>query len=142
MFTFGREHEKKCAASYCRSHGEAQKLLSVIDAVHDLIDCGRAPSEVLDTFRVGFTEGGVRAWEGTGTWLRKSGPQFPELLSLWEEFACHRSAHVRFRVACFLNEMPSAVSIRVVALLSNDRSSKVAGMVQARLEESAAKDSI
>jgi hypothetical protein len=41
MFTFGREHEKKCSESRT-----APLLLAVVDAVHDLIE-GKGTEEAL-----------------------------------------------------------------------------------------------
>jgi hypothetical protein len=47
MFTFGREHEKKCSESRT-----APLLLAVVDAVHDLIE-GKGTEEALKKSREG-----------------------------------------------------------------------------------------
>jgi hypothetical protein len=60
MFTFGREHEKKCSESRT-----APLLLAVVDAVHDLIE-GKGTKEALKITRKAFIEGG----SGTdGIWI-------------------------------------------------------------------------
>jgi len=38
MFTFGREHEKKCDAAYVRNCAQLPLLIKVIDSTHDLIE--------------------------------------------------------------------------------------------------------
>jgi hypothetical protein len=107
MFTFGREHEKKCALAYIHDPRQAFLLLAVVDAVHDLIEGKKTAAATLDVFRRAFVEGKSGIWESTGTWIRKTAGDYPELISLWEEFASHTQWKVRFRAACFLEDMPS-----------------------------------
>jgi hypothetical protein len=38
MFTFGREHEKKCDAAYVRNCAQLPLLIKVIDSTRDLIE--------------------------------------------------------------------------------------------------------
>jgi hypothetical protein len=61
MFTFGREHGKKCSESRT-----VPLLLAVVDAVHDLIE-GKGTEEALKrSLRKAFIEGG----SGTdATWI-------------------------------------------------------------------------
>lgn len=46
LFTFGREHERKCAVAYVRNPAQAELILQVVDAVHDFLE-GKAPKEPL-----------------------------------------------------------------------------------------------
>ena len=58
MFTFGREHEKKCEPRYVRNPEQVPLLLAVVDGVHDLIE-GKGTEEPLKkSLRKAFIEGG------------------------------------------------------------------------------------
>ena len=135
MFTFGREHEKKCEASYIRSAEQIPILMAVVDAVHDLIDGIGTEENVASAIRMAFIEGGAGVWEGAARWLRKCSVDYPSVLQLWPEFAAHRHADVRFRVACFLDEMPQNIYSSLSSILVTDRSKKVANMAVARVLE-------
>lgn len=132
MFTFGRDHEKISEARYVRKPEQIPLLMSVIDAVHDLIE-GKGDEDFLkESIRVAFTEGGSGVWENAGKWLRKCDVEFPGTGILWREFAAHAEAEVRFRAACFLDEMPKRWFTELSPALMADRSKKVARMASAR----------
>jgi len=38
MFTFGREHERKCAVHYVRDPSQAELISMVVDSIHDYLD--------------------------------------------------------------------------------------------------------
>lgn len=130
MFTFGRDHEKKCEAQYVRNPAQVPMLMSVIDAVHDLIEGHGELEQVRASLRVALTEGGAGVWENAAKWLRKTSFEHPEILTLWSELASHPKANTRFRVACFLDEMPADTAFAIFTRLSQDRSQKVAEMAQ------------
>jgi hypothetical protein len=135
MFTFGREHERKCEARYVRQPTQIPLLMSVVDAVHDLIEGGGSEENLTATIRTTFVEGGSGVWENAGRWLRKSAQDYPNVLVLWSEFATHSNVEVRFRTACMLNDMPANVFSAVAPLLRLDRSKKVARMAGSRISE-------
>ncbi len=135
MFTFGREHEKKCALAYVRKPDQAELVSTMIDAIHDLLEgkgnAGQAGAAIGET----FANGGSGVWESAGSWLRKTNAEYPETRQLWAVLARNESASVRFRVACFLNEMPHEEFASVSSLLLNDKSKKVAAMTRTRAAE-------
>ncbi len=53
MFTFGREHEIKCAIRRHRKEDELQIVLAIINAIHDFKD-GIVPSSALNAIRKGL----------------------------------------------------------------------------------------
>jgi hypothetical protein len=135
MFTFGREHERKCEAQYVRNPAQIPILLAVVDAVHDLIEGKGSEVAFESTIRSAFTDGGTGVWENAGKWLRKTGSEFPGVLKLWAELAAHPKAEIRFRVACFLNEVPASIFAPLSETLLKDKSGKVAQMAEARIIE-------
>jgi hypothetical protein len=70
--------------------------------------------------------------------LRKLAHESPAILSAWRDLSQHTDGSVRFRVACFINEMPAMLAREIGDELQNDRSKRVREMAQARLEEIAA----
>lgn len=135
MFTFGRDHERKCEARLVRNPEQIPLLLSVVDAVHDLIE-GKGTEEALkESLRAAFVEGGTGVWENTEKWLRKSSGDYPGVLELWSEFANHPKAEVRFRVACVLNRLPMPLFLVLSSQLVNDKSKKVHNMARERVQE-------
>ncbi|MFN4121637.1 hypothetical protein [Acidovorax sp.] len=135
MFTFGREHEKKCAVAHVRNTEQAALISEVIDSVHDLLDGNASTEKLADKIKIAFVEGGSGVWEGAGGWLRKASAHYPSLASVWEELAAHPKAEVRFRVACFLDEMPSDTFATLSRLLASDKAKRVASMANARIGE-------
>lgn len=135
MFTFGREHEKKCAVAYLRNPQQAVLISDVIDSVHDLLDGTASIEKLADAIRIAFVRGGSGVWEGAGSWLRKTSAHYPSLVSLWDELAAHPKAEVRFRVACFLDQVPAGVFDVLSHRLAMDKSKRVASMANARIEE-------
>ncbi len=137
MFAFGREHEKKCALAYPRQPDQAALVSTMIDAIHDLLEgkgtAGQASAAIGDA----FANGGSGVWESAGSWIRKTNVEYeyPETCQLWTVLARHEAAIVRFRVACFLNEMPCEEFASVSSLLLNDKSKKVAAMTRTRAVE-------
>lgn len=132
MFTFGREHERKCAVAYVRNPAQAELILQVVDAVHDFLE-GKAPKEPLSqTIRTAFVDGGSGVWEQAGSWLRKLCSECPQLGELWIEFAQSQNLNVRFRVACSLDDIPNSIISRVTSILLADKSKKVAAMARER----------
>jgi len=128
MFTFGRDHEKKCEERLVRNPAQIPLLMGVIDAVHDLIEGRGNLAHVTDSVRTAFISGGAGVWENAAKWLRKTSFEYPEILNLWSELASHPKADVRFRVACLLGEMPTETFAEISPRLLADRSRKVADM--------------
>ena len=58
MFTFGREHEKKCEPRYVRNPEQVPLLLAVVDAVHDLIEDKGTEEALKKSLRKAFIEDG------------------------------------------------------------------------------------
>jgi hypothetical protein len=135
MFTFGREHEKKCALAYVRKRDQAALVSTMIDAIHDLLEGNGTADQASTAIGEAFVNGGSGVWEGAGSWLRKTCAEYPGLRQLWAVLARHESAVVRFRVACFLNDMPHEEFAFISSLLLNDKSKKVAAMARTRAEE-------
>ena len=135
MFTFGREHEKKCAAQYLRDPNQIEIIEGVVDAVHDLLDGHCDIDDAGKILAAAFSRGGSGAWEQTASWMSKLACDYPKILSEWRSLASHSKANVRFRVACCLNDMPPAIANEVGGILANDKSKKVREMAEARLEE-------
>ena len=135
VFTFGREHERNCAVRYLRNADDAQLIINVVDAVHDILEGKVTPDSFGPAATLAFSNGGSGVWEQTGSWLRKLAARHPELESVWHELSQHSNGKVRFRVACFLNELPKALAIELGAKLKDDRNKKTREMTQARLDE-------
>ena len=125
MFTFGRDHEKRCAASYFRKPADPAALLALIDAVHDLAEGKAAVADVRGRLVQCLVEGGVRTWEGAGYWLAKAQDDFPELSDVWTQLARHPQAEVRWRIACLRDRMPVAVRDELTPVLLADASRRV-----------------
>jgi hypothetical protein len=142
MFTFGRDHEKKCEARYVRNPADVPMLMNVIDAVHDLIEGRGGLEQLRSSLRVALTDGGAGVWENAAKWLRKTSVEHPEILGLWSELASHPKASVRFRVACYLDAMPFETASAVWACLAQDRSKKVATMAEERFSRARGADAM
>lgn len=134
MFTFGREHEKKCAIGYVRTKvsGQVELITELIDAVHDLIESTGTEKAVRTALSEAFVAGGSGVWEQAGAWLRKLVKEYPTFETLWLEFANHQEWKVRFRAACFIDEMPPALARQVSDQLKADGNKKVREMAEAR----------
>lgn len=134
MFTFGREHEKKCALGHMRSKNakEVRLIIAVVDAVHDLLETNATEDAVRTILSQAFVEGGTGVWEQTGSWLRKLIKEYPRFESMWLEFANNADWKVRFRAACFIDEMPPLIGRRVSAHLREDSNKKVRGMAEGK----------
>jgi hypothetical protein len=135
IFTFGREHERKCEARYVRNPAQVPLILAVVDAVHDLIEGQASESDLRSVLREAFIEGGSGVWENAEKWLRKCSSDYPGLLDLWVEFAANSKLEVRFRVACVLDRVPKNIFDSLSVQLSNDKSRKVSSMARARIED-------
>lgn len=135
MFTFGRDHERNCAIRNLRRPAEADRILGVVDAVHDVIDGAATIDSVRPIFVRSFSEGGSGVWEQTGSWLLKLSADQPTLSSVWYDLANSPDGKVRFRVACFLNDLPRPIALEIGEQLRTDRSKKTREMAVARLEE-------
>lgn len=135
MFTFGREHELKCAVRDITSKEDIRLVTQVVEAVHDLTE--RKPEAVSfqNSVTEAFSLGGSGVWEQTGSWLRRVSQENPETLDIWRELSRSTAAKVRFRVACFLNEMPRCLALEIGSQLKCDASKKTRDMAEARLEE-------
>jgi hypothetical protein len=140
MFTFGRDHEKTCEARYVRDPAQLPLLMAVVDAVHDLIEGKTDEASVMSAIRSAFCEGGAGVWECAGKWLRKTGQAYPSVIVLWQALASHEKAEIRFRVACFLDQMPPEVFAVLSPALAADRSKRVARMASARTSQVAGTD--
>ena len=135
MFTFGRKREKECALRYLNDLSQFELIEAVVDGVHDLIE-GRIEDDTLrPIISRAFIEGGSGVWEQTGSWLRKLVAEYPQFEALWREFSDHSNWKVRFRTACFLNEMSTIIATSIGDRLKQDRSKKVREMAVARMEE-------
>ena len=76
-----------------------------------------------------FLEGGSGTWESTGSWLRKTAREYPELNGLWFEMASHRLATKRLRVAAFIRDCPEELARTLLPALLKDSSAKVRSKV-------------
>jgi hypothetical protein len=81
MFTFGRDQEKKYEERLVRNPAQIPMLMDVIDAVHDLIEGHGDLTQVTDSVRIALTSGGAGVWENAEKWLRKTGFEYPDILS-------------------------------------------------------------
>ncbi|QEG34932.1 hypothetical protein [Bythopirellula goksoeyrii] len=135
MFTFGREHERECVLRYLPKGEDVSRVTALVDGVHDYLDgkCSRA--SLYSVFATVFSEGGSGAWEQAGSWLRRFVGENTEFQMVWRELAAHRLGKVRFRVACFINEMPPALAKELGSQLAEDCHKKTREMAQARLDE-------
>ncbi len=133
MFTFGREHEKVCAANYLRDQRELSKIHEVIDVAHDLLEGNLPESEIRPILVKAFSEGGSGVWEQTAKWIRNLIRDYPSLATIWDELAEHPDWKVRWRTACVLDWMPIEVARRIGPLLASDKSKKVRQYAEDRL---------
>jgi hypothetical protein len=106
LFSFGREHEKKCAEHHVRDPAQLYLVSAMIDLVHDLLEVKTSEEEVRSAVRAAFVEGGAGVWEQAGSWLRKLCEAYPDFRTLWPELASNPKAEIRFRAAAFLDVMP------------------------------------
>jgi hypothetical protein len=135
MFTFGREHERECAVRYLRDKDDAHLITSVVDAVHDVLE-GKSPPESVRPLAIrAFSDGGSGVWEQTGSWLRNIAAKYPDLSTVWLELSNSPDGKVRFRVACFINELPKELAMEIGDRLKDDRHKKTREMAIARLDE-------
>jgi hypothetical protein len=134
LFSFGREHEKKCAERHVRDPAQLYLVTALIDSVHDLLEGKTSEEQVRSAVRAAFVEGGVGVWEQAGSWLRKLCEDYPDFRALWPEFASNLKAGIRFRTAAFLDDMPGAIAEGVHARLVSDNSSRVRQMAVDRWE--------
>lgn len=130
MFTFGRAHEVQHAVHFIVSPEKAALLVAVIDAVHDLLEGQGSEEAVLACLRTALVEGKSGTWESAGSWLRKLGAGYPATQQLWTELAAHRSATVRFRVACEVEDLAEPLRSELVRLLLQDPSKRVRERVE------------
>jgi hypothetical protein len=135
MFTFGRDHEMKFALASVRKPEQAALVSAVIDTVHDLIEGKGTPEAVEAAIAGAFVAGNSGVWEMAGSWLRKVGGHHPDVNRVWTVLARHESATVRFRAACFLDEMPAREFSALSLVLSDDKSKKVATMARSRTRQ-------
>ena len=135
MFTFGREHELKCAVEYPRSEKNKRLAAATVNAVHDYLEGLVSLEEAGTTIRTSFIEGGSGVWEQAGSWLRKLDAEAPEVSEWWQELAQHNSATVRFRVACHLDDIQPPSQQAIGKQLLTDKSKKVREMADARLND-------
>ena len=125
MFTFGREHELKCARAAFKSDKEAELMLLVVNTIHDLLEKKINYTEAQEVLFRGFTEGNRATWDKTGSWILKMRKDYPETEHLWKELAINSKAEVRFRVACFVGDFPSEYQNELYEILTADKSKKV-----------------
>jgi len=125
MFTFGRDHEKRCAREYVRNSDQLLLAEKVVDSVHDLLEGKIGKDAAASALKKALTEGGSGVWEQAGSWLIKLAKEDSYFDSIWLELAKHRSANIRFRVASFLSEMKPIIFARLSPLLSADPSARV-----------------
>ncbi len=143
MFTFGREHEKKCVARYVRNKDHVPLACRAIDSVHDCLEGAIRPAQMCRVLSEAFTEGGSGVWENAGYWLRKAVELCPELVvESWTNLSNSPKAEIRWRVACFLHEIPlDAFNVAAPNLVA-DKSGKVRDMAEARVKQRSSKSEI
>jgi hypothetical protein len=134
IFTFGREHEMKCALRHVRDPAQAPLLASVVDRAHDLLEGKGSEADFIHALRTAFLEGGRSVWGNTEQWIRKFSDDYPALLDLWTEFASSPRSEIRWRVACVLDYVPKKTFDALSGQLANDKSKRVADMAIARIE--------
>ena len=125
MFTFGREHELKCARADFKSDSDAELMLSVVNTIHDLIEENINFNEAEVILKKGFIEGNRATWDKTGSWLLKMAKDYPDTEAIWFELAKNPKAEVRFRVACHIGDFPKNYNKKIYEVLKEDRSKKV-----------------
>ena len=135
MFTFGRDHERRCALQYLHNPNDAPLITDVIDAVHDVLDGKASLTSIRPIITRAFSEGGSGVWEQTGSWLRNLAYEYPELASLWNELSTNSDGKVRFRVACCMRDIPQPLALEIGSRLKEDRHKKTREMAQSRLDE-------
>jgi len=87
VFTFGRDHEKRCAVRYLRKSSDCALVLAVVDAVHDVIERKVIPSSSHPVLVQAFSNGGSGVWEQTGSWLCKLCVEDSDFQSVWHQLA-------------------------------------------------------
>lgn len=132
MFTFGREHELKCARDAFKSDNDAELMLQVVNAIHDLLDKKIDFTEAEIVLKKGIVEGNRATWDKTGSWLLKMSKDFPETEDTWKELAKHPKTEVRYRVACHIGDFPSKYHGELYATLTADKSKKVKNQADAK----------
>ncbi len=132
MFTFGREHELKCARAAFKSDNDAELMLQVVNSIHDLLDKKIKYADAELILKMGITEGNRATWDGTGSWLLKMSKDFPETENTWKELAEHPKAEVRYRVACHIGLFPSKYQEDLYATLTADKSKRVKNQADAK----------
>jgi hypothetical protein len=125
MFTFGREHELSCARKAFKSDSDAELMLTVVNAVHDLLEGKIEFSEAEKALKMGIVEGNRATWDKTGSWLLKMSKDYPETEGTWKYLATHPKAEVRYRVACHVGDFPDKYQEGLYNILINDKSKKV-----------------
>lgn len=128
MFTFGREHELKCAISNLKAPKNIALITAVINAIHDLLESQIDEKKAAEILSQAFVEGGAGVWEATGSWIRKLSVEYPTFESLWHEFAKNQDSKVRFKAACCLDDMPAPIAAQIREELKNDGNKKVREM--------------
>jgi hypothetical protein len=136
MFTFGRDHEKACSVTNLHDKAETSRIHAVIDAVHDFLDGIVTEAELRRTLYDAFSKGGGGVWEQTDTWIRSLLKDYPAFGTLWVELSVHPSWKVRWRTACVLDSMPTALRLEIGNRLKSDVSRTVREMAADRLGES------
>jgi hypothetical protein len=135
VFTFGREHETKCAIQHIRKPEDAERITGVIDAVHDLLEGKAAAHSIRPIIVRAFSDGGDGVWQQSGSWLCKLSATYPELATVWSDLSNDPKAGVRFRVACFINDLPRPLALEIGGRLKDDRAKRTREMALARLAE-------
>jgi hypothetical protein len=132
VFTFGRAHEIEHAVRFVGSPEKAAQLVAVINAVHDLLEGQGCEDAVLACLRTALVEGKSGTWESAGSWLRKLGAGYPATQRLWTELAAHRSATVRLRVACEVQDLAEPQRSDLLRWLRQDPSKRVRERLEGR----------
>jgi len=125
MFTFGREHELKCASGKFKNKEEAKLLLDVVNVIHDYLEKSAAEERVTQVVKTALVEGPSGVWESAGSWLIKLGNENKVFLGIWRELAKSSKANTRFRVGAHLRYFPSELKTELYETLSNDKSKRV-----------------
>jgi len=135
MFTFGREHEVRCAISNIKTKENQKLAASSVHSGHDYLEENIPLNKLGEILKSNFSNGGSGVWEQAGSWIGKVVTENPTAISWWHCLAAEKSAIVRFRVACFLDEIPKDGANEIGAIFKNDRSKKVKEMAEARMNK-------
>ncbi len=108
-------------------------LITLVDDLHNYLE--GTENRIEESIKLAFADGCTGVWESAGTWLRKLCNENESFLEVWGQLAESKKANTRFRVACFLEDIPEEIQKEIGEKLRHDTSRKVKEMSEARIEE-------